>query len=122
MYLTRKLKISSQKDICDTVATEAGKLYSTTVKFFWRTVNRKGLWLKKKSLMKLFTSNKMHAHSADASVEQFFNALSSWREARKTVPEANPPRKLKKYTAVTWKKSAIFIRNSQLILSNGKIT
>ena len=122
MYRVRKLEISSQKDVCDTIALESGKLYSTTVKFFWRTVNRKGLWLKPKSLMRLFTSNKMQAHSADASVQQFFHALNSWREARKTVPTANPPRKLKKYTAVTWKKSAIFIRNSQLILSNGKIT
>jgi len=64
----------------------------------------------------------MHAHSADASVQQFFNALKSWREVRKTVPEANPPKKLRKYCSVTWKNSAIRAKNGQLKLSNGRLT
>jgi len=104
------------------LAQESGSLYSQTVKFFWRTIRRKGLWLKPSSLMRLFNSNQMHAHSADASVQQFFHALASWREIRKTIPEARPPRRLRKYCGVKWKSSAIRVKNGKLILSNGKLT
>ncbi len=122
MYYVRRLSINSQKDLCDTLSQESGKLYSNTVKFFWRIVNKKNIWLKPSSLMRIFNSHNMHAHSADASVQQFFHALSSWREVRKTIPEAKPPRKLRKYCAVVWKNSAIRVKNGELILSNGKIT
>lgn len=79
MYYVRRLNLNSQKDLCDKLAQESGKLYSQTVKFFWRTVRKKNIWLKPSSLMRLFNSHQMHAHSADASVQQFFNALKSWR-------------------------------------------
>lgn len=72
--------------------------------------------------MRLFNSHQMHAHSADASVQQFFNALSSWRAVIKTVPQARPPERLRKYCAVVWKNSAIRVKNNKLILSNGRIT
>jgi putative transposase len=122
MYYVRRLNLSSHKDLCDKLAQESGKLYSNTVKFFWRTVRKKELWLKPSSLMRLFNSNNMHAHSADASIQQFFNALSSWRTVRKTIPEAKPPKRLRKYSCVVWKNTAIRIKDQQLILSNGKIT
>jgi len=122
MYYVRRLNLNYQKDLCDKLAQESGKLYSRTVKFFWRTVRKKNLWLKPSSLMRLFNSNQMHAHSADASVQQFFNALKSWREVRKTVPEANPPKRLRKYCSVVWKNSAIRVKKNQLHLSNGRNT
>jgi len=122
MYYVRKQKFNSQKELCDKLSRESGKLYSNTVKFFWRIVRKKGMWLNPNSLMRIFNSNQMHAHSADASVQQFFHALKSWRKVRKTVPQAKPPKKLKKYTAVMWKRSAIRVKNKQLILSNGRQT
>jgi len=121
MYYTRRLQITHDKEICDILSQESGRLYSKTVKFFWRTVRKKDIWLKPSHLMRLFSSNRMHAHSADASVQQFFNALSSWREVRKTVPTAKPPSKLKQYCAVVWKSSTIKNKWGKLILSNGKI-
>lgn len=122
-YFVRKLYLlNNQKELCDSLSQESGTLYSQTVKLFWRTVRKKNLWLKPKHLMRLFTSNKVHAHTADASVQMFFNALNSWKEVRKTVPTAKPPHKLHKYCAVVWKNSAIRLKNNKLILSNGKIT
>src|SRR5215471_21331527 len=50
----------------------SGKLYSQILVFFWRTVRHKGIWLKPKHLMRLFTSPKLHAHTADACVQAFF--------------------------------------------------
>ena len=120
MYYIRRQYLNSHKDLCNKLTQESGNLYSQTVKFFWRTVRKKNIWLKPSSLMRLFNSNQMHAHSADASVQQFFNALSSWREVRKTVSESKPPTKLRKYCAVVWKNSAIRFKNNQLVLSNGK--
>ena len=123
MYLTRKLHLSKYlNSLCQLLAEESGNLYSNVIKFFWRTVRKKNLWLKSKHLERLFLSNKLHTHSADASVQKFFDALKSWREVRKTVPEAQPPKKLHKYFCVSWKRSAIRVKNNQLILSNGKIT
>lgn len=122
MYYVRRLNLNSNKDLCDKIAQESGKLYSQTVKFFWRTVRKKNLWLKPSSLMRLFNSHQMHAHSADASVQQFFNALKSWKEVRKVVPGAKPPKRVRKYCSVIWKNSAIRVKNRQLVLSNGRQT
>jgi hypothetical protein len=36
-------------------------------------------------LMRLFTSEKLHAHTSDACVQAFFSSLASWRERRKTL-------------------------------------
>jgi putative transposase len=122
MYYIRRLNLSSHKDLCNLLAQESGKLYSNTVKFFWRTVRKKDIWLSKYQLFNWFKSNTMHSHSVNASIEQFFNALSSWRTVRKTIPQAKPPKRLRKYCSVVWKNTAIRIKNQQLILSNGKIT
>lgn len=120
MYYVRRLLLHSHKNLCDKLSIESGKLYSQTVNFFWRTVRKKSLWLKPSSMMRLFNSNNMHAHSADASVQQFFNALASWRQVRKTIPGAKPPKRLKKYCSVLWKNTAVRVKNGQLTLSNGK--
>jgi len=54
MYYVRKLNLKSNTDLCDKLAQKSGELYSQTVKFFWRTVRKKSLWLKPSSLMRLF--------------------------------------------------------------------
>ena len=72
--------------------------------------------------MRLFTSPTMHAHSADASVESFFNSMKSWRTKRVKDSLARPPKKRKRFFPVTWKNSAIRFKDGNLILSNGRIT
>jgi putative transposase len=82
MYQVRRVNIG-KTDQLDELARECGRLYSQTLVFFWRTVRHKGIWLKPKHLMRLFTSKKLHAHTADACVQAFFASLKSWRDRKK---------------------------------------
>jgi len=120
-YRVRHFKLK-KTEMLDRLALESGMLYSSAVKFFWRTVRKKGIWLKPSSMMRIFSSDKMHAHSSDASVQAFFQSLKSWRALRKHVPEARPPRRLRKYFQVVWKNTAIRLKDGALILSNGRIS
>ena len=70
-------------------------------------VRRKGIWLQPKHLMRWHTSNKLHAHTADACVQAFFAALSSWRQRRKDDPDAKPPHKRKWSFRIEYKRSAM---------------
>jgi putative transposase len=83
-------------------------------------VRHKGIWLKAKQLMRLFTSDQLHAHTSDACVQAFFAALSSWRARRKTDPNAHPPRRRTWYFRIEYKSSAITLKDSLLVLSNGR--
>jgi putative transposase len=70
--------------------------------------------------MRWYTSNKLHAHTANACVQAFFAALKSWREHRKSDPDAKPPRKRKRYFRIEYKRSAMSLADERLRLSNGK--
>ena len=122
MYSIRRFYINKDKELLDKLSLESGRVYSKTVSTFWKLVNKKRLWLKQNSIKKFINSNKLHAHSADAPVESFFNSMKSWRELRKSNPKANPPKKTRKFYPVVWKNSAIRLKGNKLILSNGKIT
>ena len=120
MYQVRRVNIGKTAQL-DELARECGKLYSQTLVFFWRTVRHKGIWLKPKHLMRLFTSKKLHAHTADACVQAFFASLASWRERKKAGnPDAKPPRRRKWYFRVEYKRSAMLLKDGKLRLFNGK--
>jgi putative transposase len=120
IYQVRRVTIG-KTDQLDQLARECGRLYSQTVVSFWRTVRHKGLWLKPKHLMRWHTSNKLHAHTADACVQTFFASLKSWRERKKAGdPDAKPPRKRKRYFRMEYKRSAMSLKEGKLRLSNGK--
>ncbi len=119
MYQVRRVHIGKTKQL-DELAHACGEVYSKTLVFFWRTVRHKGLWLKAKHLMRLWTSDKLHAHTSDACVQAFFAALASWRQRRKTDPTARPPRKRKWYFRVEYKRSAMSLSEGYLRLSNGR--
>src|SRR5205807_5201776 len=78
------------------------------------------VWLKPKHLMRLFASDKLHAHTSDACVQAFFAGLNSWRERRKSDPSAKPPRKRKWYFRIEYKRTAMSLKDGVLRLSNGK--
>jgi len=118
-YTVRKLKIGKTEQL-DQLARAAGELYSRTLVSFWRTVRKKGRWLKPSQLMRWQNSDRLHAHSADAVVQNFFASLKSWRERRKVDPEARPPRRRKWFYKVQWKSSAIKVQDGKLRLSNGQ--
>ncbi len=121
MYYVRKLKVG-KNDLLDQLALECGRLYTQNLVCFWRVVRKKEIWLKPSSMMRWHSSDKLHAHTADAVVQSFFSAMSGWREARKSNSSLKPPYKLKKYFKIEWKSSAIRIKNGMLALSNGKKT
>src|SRR6266516_4460229 len=120
MYQVRRVHIGKTAQL-DELAHECGLLYSQTLVFFWRTVRHKSVWLKEKHLKRLFTSRKLHAHTADACVEAFFASLKSWRERKKAgAPDAHPPRRRKWYFRIEYKRSAMSLKDGHLRLSNGK--
>lgn len=119
MYQVRRVTIGKTEQLNE-LARECGRLYSQTLVSFWRTVRKKGIWLKPKHLMRWHNSTKLHAHTADACVQAFFSALKSWRELRKVNPDAKPPRRRKYYYRIEYKQSAMKLKDGQLRLSNGK--
>ena len=119
MYHVRRVNIGKTPQL-DELARECGKLYSQTVTSFWRTVRKKGIWLKPSSLMRWHTSHQLHAHTADATVQSFFASLKSWRKRRKNDPTAHPPRRRRWYFRIEYKHTALCLKDGKLTLSNGK--
>jgi putative transposase len=119
MYQVRRMYIGKTAQL-DELAHACGELYTHTLVFFWRTVRHKGIWLKPKHLMRLFTSAKLHAHTSDACVQAFFACLKSWRARRETDPDAHPPRRRRWYFRVEYKHTAIHHKDGVLTLSNGR--
>ena len=119
MYQVRRVHIGKTPQL-DELARECGKLYSQTLVSFWRTVRKKGIWLQPKHLMRWHTSDKLHAHSADACVQAFCASLKSWRARRKTDPDAHPPRRRRDYFRIEYKCTAIRFKDGKLTLSNGR--
>lgn len=72
MYHVRRLKPGGDPQI-EAPTQIAGALYARTVVSLWRAV-RKGVLLKPPSLMRRHTDPRLHAHTADAVVQQFFGA------------------------------------------------
>lgn len=121
-YSVRKLKIGNTEQM-QSLSRAAGELYSRCVVNFWRTVRKQDKWIKPSSMMRWLpndSENRLHAHSADAVVQNFFASLKSWRERRKSEPDARPPRRRRFFYKVQWKSSAISIKAGKLRLSNGQ--
>ena len=118
-YTVRRVHLGKTAQL-DALAHACGKLYTQTLVFFWRIVRHKGIWLKSKHLMRLFTHDQLHAHTSDACVQAFFAALDSWRERRKTDPNAHPPRRRTWYFRVEYKRTALQLQDGILRLSNGR--
>ncbi len=119
MYHVRRMYLGNSAQLNE-LAHECGIVYTKTLVSFWRAVRHKGIWLKPKHLMRWHTSEKLHAHTADACVQAFFAALKSWREGRKVNPDMRPPRKRRWYFRIEYKQSAMRLKDGQLRLSNGK--
>lgn len=119
VYQVKRLHLGKTERL-DELAHACGEVYTATLVSFWRTVRKKGIWLKPKHLMRWHTSNTVHAHTADACVQAFFASLKSWRARRKTDPTAKPPRRRKWYFRIEYKHSAMRMRDNKLLLSNGK--
>ncbi len=60
MYQVRRVNIGKTSQL-DELAHACGELY-------WRTVRHKGIWLKCAQMERIFTSDKLHAHTSDATL------------------------------------------------------
>ena len=119
MYKVRKLNIGTSEQLT-ALSLASGELYSKTVIFFWRTVRKKGIWLKPSLLMRALNDKRLHAHTADAVVQSFCESLKSWRARRKTDINAKPPKKRRKFFKLLYKDMSFKIKDGKLILSNGR--
>src|SRR5216683_2788260 len=121
-YTVRRVNLGRTSQL-DELAHASGQVYSRTLVFFWRTVRHKSIWLKPKHLLRLIPTDPdhlLHAHSVDAAVQAFFSGLKSWRERRKTDPQARPPKRRKWYFKIEYKRSAMKLEDGVLGLSNGR--
>jgi putative transposase len=119
MYKVRKLNIGTPEQLT-ALTLASGELYSKTVVFFWRVVRKKRIWLKPSSLMRALNDRRLHAHTADAVVQSFYESLKSWRARRKTDINAKPPKKRRKFFKLLYKDTSFRIKDGKLILSNGR--
>jgi len=119
MYSVRRLKLGYSEQLND-LAIASGTVYRRVVILFYRILRKKGHWLSANAMMKLIQSEFLHSQSTQAAVQAFYAALDSWRKRRKSDPQARMPRRRHKYYRILWKKSAIRIKDGNLILSNGK--
>lgn len=120
LYTVKKLDLSSTEQL-DNLARAAGELYTRILVSYWRVVRKKNLFLSQYGMERWHTSPHLHAHSSDAIAGNFYAAIKSAQERKKSGDaEAKYPKRRKWFYKTTWKSSAIRIKNGQLILSNGK--
>lgn len=107
--------------LIDELAKAAGELYSRTLVTYWRIVRKKGLFLSQYGMEKLCISNQLHSHTSDAIVGNFYSSIKSANARKKAgSTKAKYPRRRKYFYKITWKSTAIKVKDGLLHLSNGK--
>lgn len=120
MYSTRRLNLVKTEQL-DSLARASGELYSRTLVTYWRLVRKKQIFLSQYGMEKLCVSTNLHSHTSDAVVGNFYASIKSAKARKKDGSlEAKYPRRRKLFFKITWKSSAIKIKNGLLTLSNGK--
>jgi putative transposase len=119
MHKTRKLHIGESEHL-DKLSRLSADLWNRICKWYWRIVNRQGHWLSERNAKEWFSKNHndFHSQTAQAIIEQFYNAISSWHGNNR---EGNPPKNcMKQWNKICWKKQAIQLRDDGMLrLSNG---
>lgn len=120
LYGVEKLKLPASKQL-DDLALAAGELYSKTLVTYWRILRKKSIFLSQYSMEKIHISSSLHAHTSDAIVGNFYGAVKSANQRKKSGDkEAKYPRKRRRFFKLTWKSSAIRIKDKCLVLANGR--
>jgi putative transposase len=120
LYTVKKLDLPHCEQL-DNLARAAGELYTRILVSYWRVVRKKNIFLSQYGMEKWHISPHLHAHSSDAIAGNFYAAIKSAQERKKSGDkEAKYPKRRKWFYKITWKSSAIRIKNGKLILSNGK--
>ena len=119
LYHARQKKIGFTEYL-QFLSHEAGIVYSNCLVTFWRIWRKKGVWLSKTSMQKLIRNTNLHSQTVQGIIDKFYEAIESWRETKKSNPNARMPKRRKWYFVIPYKSSAIRLINGQLILSNGR--
>ena len=120
LYTVRKLNLPHSEQL-DNLARAAGELYTRTVVTHWRLIRKKRVFLSQYGMERIHISPELHAHTSDAIVGNFYASVKSAKaRKRQGSTEAKYPRRRKRFYKITWKASAIRVKNGMLVLSNGK--
>ena len=130
MIRTTIVRCKLNRNVCDALNLNSGRIYSGIVSRHWRLLKQKGLWLSEKSLTKLsdmrltnaatLNALPMHAHTIDAAQQGFFKAVKTTRGLRKAgFAEAKFPWRSKKFRTTVWKNTAVKFKSGNLELSTG---
>lgn len=120
MYKTVRLDLE-KTPLLDKLARASGELYSRILVSYWRVLRKKSVFLSNYSMQKWHTSQELHAHSSDAIADNFYASIKSANERKKAGDiQAKYPRRRKWFFKITWKSTAIKLKNDSLILSNGR--
>jgi putative transposase len=71
-------------------------------------------------MQKIIRNTNLHSQTVQGIIDKFYEAIASWREAKKSNPNARIPKRRKWYFVIPYKASAIRLKNGRLLLSNGK--
>jgi putative transposase len=114
LYTVRKLNLPPSAQL-DKLARAAGELYSRTVVTYWRLVRKKRVFLSQYGMERIHISSDLHAHTSDAIVGNFYASVKSAKARKKQGDsKAKYPRRRKWFYKITWKSSAIRIKDGVL--------
>lgn len=112
-----------EKDRCDALNRESGRIYTQTMVTHYRTFRHIGHWLSQYGAMRFgdsMSDTVLHAHSRDAAQEAFYKGCKVAKTNRKDG--AKYPHKRKFYRTTIWKSSGIRLKDGQILLSNARGT
>jgi len=125
LILTIKIPVPQKLNkTADKINRNAARVYSKTLSFVRKIYQKKGFWLSQNTVQRYIlrwgADIPLHTHSKQAMVQQYFNALKSYFIARKSNRNARPPFRTTKHMPTIWKASAIHIKDTKLVFSNGR--
>jgi putative transposase len=101
------------------LSRECGRVYSKTVSYVRKVHKKKDFWLDEVQMCKIVKSDKLHSQTVQGVIKKYFVSLASYFKNVKSNPEARPPYKTHSHYCIPFKKSAIKIKDSEIILSCG---
>lgn len=112
---------------CEELMRYAGRVYSKTVSVVRKTYRRKGIWLSLNTMqkyIKLWARDiPLHSQTKQALVEEYYEALKAFFEAKRKKPDAKPPFRTRKHFPVIWKNQSIKLLKDgtlRLGMANGR--
>lgn len=101
------------------MSRECGRIYSKTVSMVRKVHKKKNFWLDEVQMCKIIKSDKVHSQTVQGVIKKYFVSLNSYFKNVKSNPQAKPPYKTHANYCIPFKKSAIKVTETEIILSCG---